>query len=345
MINTSLKTLHPAYFSMVMATGIVAIGAWLLNYPVISKLLHYTNLGLYAALLLMILLRIVLHPKEIVSDLNNYQRGPGYFTFIAGTAIVGNQLVIIESLLQAASVFLWLTLGAWILITYSFFTAITIKKDKPSLDKGINGAWLIIIVATQAVSTLMSTLAPTQPFGELSTLVALSFYMVGAILYIYIMSLIIYRLSFFPLKADELGAPYWINMGAAAITTLAGSRLILNIDPLGGLSDFLPFLKGFTFFYWSASTWWIPLMLILGSWRHLVRKVPLPTSAQGYNVGYWGMVFPLGMYTVCTFLLADALGLPYLKQIPIYFIYVPLVVWTAVMIGFVRHQLAKTSKH
>ncbi|WP_083985128.1 hypothetical protein [Geofilum rubicundum] len=53
------------------------------------------------------------------------------------------------------------------------------------------------------------------------------------------------------------------------------------------------------------------------------------------------MVFPLGMYTVCTFLLSEALNLPFLKIIPIYFIYIPFVIWMAVMTGFTRHQIQK----
>ncbi|GAO30712.1 hypothetical protein JCM15548_13017 [Geofilum rubicundum JCM 15548] len=47
------------------------------------------------------------------------------------------------------------------------------------------------------------------------------------------------------------------------------------------------------------------------------------------------------MYTVCTFLLSEALNLPFLKIIPIYFIYIPFVIWMAVMTGFTRHQIQK----
>lgn len=34
--------------------------------------------------------------------------------------------------------------------------------------------------------------------------------------------------------------------------------------------------KGFTFFFWAAGTWWIPLLIILGIWRHLIQKEPVP---------------------------------------------------------------------
>jgi hypothetical protein len=64
-------------------------------------------------------------------------------------------------------------------------------------------------------------------------------------------------------------------MGAAAITTLAGAMLISGAPQWPFLGDLLPFLKGFTLFFWSAGTWWIPLLLILGIWRHLYMRRPL----------------------------------------------------------------------
>ncbi|HET7360708.1 MAG TPA: tellurite resistance/C4-dicarboxylate transporter family protein [Salinimicrobium sp.] len=340
LLQQKIKTLLPAYFALVMATGVLSIGAFLDDMLVLADVLFYINMIFLLVLVSLYFYRVIFYRDQVLEDFRSYQKGPGFFTIVAALCIVGNQLVLLFGAMALAEITLFVAAIAWLIIIYGFFFNITVTKNKKSLKDGISGTWLVIIVAIQALSTLISLVS--EDFGERAYIflfLALCLFLLGCIFYLYIMSLIIYRISFFSLNATELGAPYWINMGATAISTLAGSMLILHTKNFHFIVDILAFLRGFTLFFWAAGTWWIPLLIILGIWRHLIQKEPVPISAQGYDPTYWAMVFPLGMYTVCTFRLSEALEIPFLKTIPEVFIYAAIFAWIAVIVGFLRHWL------
>jgi tellurite resistance protein TehA-like permease len=187
-------------------------------------------------------------------------------------------------------------------------------------------------VAPQSLVVLGAQLA--EGFGAHASdvlFLCVSLWLGGGMLYIWIISLIFYRYTFFTLEPSDLAPPYWINMGAVAISTLAGSMLILAAPQSGLLAELLPFLKGLTLLFWATATWWIPMLLVLGIWRHLYRRFPLR-----YDPLYWGAVFPLGMYTACTWRLATALGMPSLRIIPSLAIYVAVAAWALTFAGLVH---------
>lgn len=328
-----IATLAPAYFGMVMATGIVSLAAAQQDLPHLAWALFAVNLLAYAVLWALNLLRIAWYPRAFFDDLIDHLRGPGFFTFVAATSVLASQVVILAGHVPVAFALWFLAIGLWLVLTYAIFTALTVKDEKPTLEKGLSGAWLLAVVATQSIAVLSALLAPhvAQPHRVELNFLALSMWLWGGMLYIWMMSLIFYRYTFFRLAPGDLSPPYWINMGAMAISTLAGSRLMLNTGDAPFLASILPFLKGYTVFYWATGTWWIPMLVILGIWRHVYRRFPLT-----YDPLYWGAVFPLGMYAVSTRSMIDALGFDFLLPVPVIFTWVGLAAWALAFVALLR---------
>lgn len=332
-LASAVRTFSPAYFAMVMATGIVSMASHLLGYDAIARALFALNVGAFVVLWAFTIARAAVFPRELLRDLIDHTRGPGFFTWVAGACMLGSQFVLIARHFRIA-VALWvLGMILWLVLTYTIFTGLTVKEEKPSLDRGITGAWLLAVVATQSVAVLSALIAQHwgQPYRLEANFLALCMWLWGGMLYIWMISLIFYRYTFFQFFAGDLTPPYWINMGAMAISTLAGTLLIIAAPDAPFLMSLLPFLKGFTIFYWVTGTWWIPMLFLLGAWRYVYKRFPL-----AYDPLYWGAVFPLGMYTAATWRLTEAMPLGFLAFVPRAFIWIAYAAWTATFVGLLR---------
>jgi tellurite resistance protein TehA-like permease len=332
-IAAGVRNLFPGYFAVAMATGIDSVAAFLLGWRSIGLALFYANVAAYCVLCLLTLGRLFGYFPRFIADVTSHARGPGFQTTVAATSILGSQLIFLEDDLPAGF-FLWLVaLAMWLLLVYTFFTAVIICARKPDLERGLHGGWLVVVVATQSIAVLGTLVASNSVLPDNTVLfIALAMYLLGCALYLLIISLIFYRLIFITLTPQEFAPDYWVNMGAVAITTLSGAALILRAPAWAFLDSILPFLKGFTLFFWVVATWWLPLLVILEFWRHGSRHFPIR-----YDPRYWDIVFPLGMYTACTLELGRVLALPFLEMIPQYVILIALASWVLVFLWMVSH--------
>jgi tellurite resistance protein TehA-like permease len=338
-MRDAVRSFPPAYFAMVMATGIVSVAAHLLDFARIAQALFALNVVAYVVVTALTLLRAAWHPRALWLDVIDHRHGPTLFASVAATAVLGTQFVLMANDVAIGWLLWALASLLWVVLTYTAFTAFTIRKDKPRLAAAFSGGWLLAVVAMQSVAVLSSYLGAYHgsPYRLELDFLALSMWLAGGMLYVWIASLIFYRCVFVAFEPADFSPQYWINMGAMAISTLAGSLLILDAHDTPFLATLEPFLRGFTVFYWAAGTWWIPLLIVLTVWRHVYARLPLR-----YEPAYWSAVFPVGMYTACTYEMARALGLDFLYAVPRVLVYVALAVWALAFAGMLRGTFAAT---
>ena len=231
--------------------------------------------------------------------------------------------------------FLWFALVAWIFLLYTFLSLTILKKEKPSPETGLNGSWLLIIVSTQSLVILATSLVAHLPVNpEITFFVSLTAWLVSILFYVVLVTLLFYRLTFYRVTPAEITPDYWIDTGAAAISALAGVTLINDSEGLFVVQQYIPLIKLLCLLLWGAATFWLPLLFILETWRHV-------KSGFKYKPAYWGLVFPLGMYAVASLKLSPVLHTTFPGVIGQNFIYIALATWIIIFIAMI-YNIIKT---
>ncbi len=327
--------LFPGYFALVMATAAIAIAAELQSIGWLADALLAVAGVAYVVLVVLYALRALRYRKRFADDLTSHAKGPAFLTIVAGTNVLGSAVAVIAGWWSLAWVLWAVGIATWIVLVYTILVALLLREPKPALVVGINGTWFLFTVATQSVAALGALLALRVQDPQGIVFVSLCAFCLGVFLYFVVVTLVFYRFTFVELHVAETLPPYWISMGAVAITVLAGSNLLLVPEDSSRLADDLaPFVAGLVLLSWAVATFWIPLMVALGVWRHVIRRVPVR-----YDPQYWALVFPLGMYSIATFRMADALDVDFLEVVPQVALALALVAWGCAALGLLRRLL------
>lgn len=327
----AVETLTPGYFALVMASGIISVGLQLKGRTALSELLLGVCLAAFVVLLGLNVWRLAAFPGALREDFMDPRRAFGFFTFVAGTNVLGVRLGM-SGLPWATATLLVLSGLAWLVLGYVVpWTAVLGHAERPMLVTA-NGTWFIWVVASQSVAVAAATIEPVFDGvrRELALLAVMS-WSVGVFLYAAAGILVSLRLMLYPFGPEELTPPYWVSMGALAITVLAGARIVEMADaPMVDATRDL--IAGLAVVLWAFATWLIPVLVAAGWWRHVRRKVPLR-----YEATLWSIIFPLGMYGVAGIYLGRADDLPIVEAIGNVELWVALAAWTLVLLAMVRH--------
>ncbi|WP_405650809.1 tellurite resistance/C4-dicarboxylate transporter family protein [Streptomyces sp. RK9] len=286
------RGLAPACFAPVMATGIVSRALTQTGARALSLVLFGVAAALYGVLLCATVLKARRHPSVIRAELGDPTRVFGHFTLVAASGVLAARLGsgparVVGCALFVVAAVVWVVLARAVVRLRGFGSRTALRQA--------DGTWFLAAVGLQALVLTLVGLRPGRPVVTL----ALALWVCGVLLYAATLAAVVRRLRSDPPPPELLAPSYWVTMGAAAISTLAGARLLAH-DGLLPAPVRAP-LGGTVVGLWAWATFLIPLLLATGAWRHLRHRVPL-----AYEPTLWCVVFPLGMYATATAQLADA---------------------------------------
>jgi len=321
-----LKDLYPGYFAMTMATGIISLALKLQNLSTLSEIFFVFSLATWVIMSVLYTWRLIKFPKSVFEDLTNPRTTFIFFTFVAATNISG--------ILLHQHGFIYLALTSWIIafiywsaLMYFGFASLTFAHKNREVNV-VHGGWLILIVGTQSLVLLGTKVA--GDLGEYAAYMMVEIHMLwslGMIFYAIFVTIFCYRIFFFSMEAKDYSPLMWVIMGAAAISANAGSSLLLTDPIIPTLVALRPSVQMISIMLWTWATWWIPLLVLIGLWKHVYKKVPLI-----YEPMQWSIIFPLGMYTVATYNLALSAEFKPLLYLSKVMLWIAVLSWLSLML-------------
>lgn len=331
----------PEAFTLVMATAIVSTAAADQRCRVIALSLGVLAAAAFALLTVIVSARVARAPAAFGQQLRDPDVALRSFTVVAACGVLaaelgfelGPQLGQVQTLiawsLGAAELTAWLGLVPMAIIDMC-------SRPAGELRDHAHGSWLLISVGTQSLAISAADLAHGGAARPLLLLLALAWWLLGLLGYVVVTWLIMWRALVGPMVAAKVTPDIWILMGALAIATLAGDRILAARPATAGLAWLITVARPQTLILWIMASAWIPLLLSAQMWR--VARRPASLHDQG---AWWATVFPLGMYSCATFGLSVRLHSPALRAVSLSFCWLGLTAWLIVALGLLHNHWRK----
>ena len=349
-----IRHFTPNWFTVTMGTGVVALILPELPFAHsimahLAVLLWQFNIALFLMFSLLYVLRWIIYPTEAKQIFSHASMSlflgaipmalatiiNGYLKF--GIHLYGDWVVPFAQLLWYIDVLLAVSI-AWIVPFYMY------NRQQHELQS-MTAVWLLPIVACEVAAATGGLLLPHIAVGQQALGILLGGYVLWGISVLpafAILTILMLRLALHKLPSKELAISSWlalgpIGTGALALLILgAQAPQVLAVIDQQSLGLFCQqagivvslILMGF-------GLWWLGIAL-LTTLKH--AKTALP-----FNLGWWGLTFPLGVFTLAVLNLAQQLHVSFIQSIgyalAVFLIMLWLVVVTKTAQGFYRGSL------
>ena len=231
-------------------------------------------------------------------------RVPASLTGVAGTAVLGARAALL-GFGRAATVALALAVAMWLVLAPGLM--------RTPRERAV-GTSFLVVVATESIAVLAALVSQVEEARWLAP-VAVAPLVLGLAAY----PLVARR---FDLREVASGhGDQWVAGGALAIAALACAEV--GGAATGALHTWLDHAS---FVVWALAVGWLPV-LVAGELRG---------PRRGFDLRRWATVFPVGMYAVCSFLVARSDGVAPIATFARIWVWVALAVWLLAFAGTAR---------
>ena len=349
-----IRHFTPNWFTVTMGTGVVALILPELPFAHslmahLAVLLWQFNIALFLMFSLLYVLRWIIYPTEAKQIFSHASMSlflgaipmalatiiNGYLKF--GIHLYGDWVVPFAQLLWYIDVLLAVSI-AWIVPFYMY------NRQQHELQS-MTAVWLLPIVACEVAAATGGLLLPHIAVGQQALGILLGGYVLWGISVLpafAILTILMLRLALHKLPSKELAISSWlalgpIGTGALALLILgAQAPQVLAVIDQQSLGLFCQqvgivvslILMGF-------GLWWLGIA-VLTTLKH--AKTALP-----FNLGWWGLTFPLGVFTLAVLNLAQQLHVSFIQSIGYALAVILIMLWLVVVTktaqGFYRGSL------
>jgi len=307
-----IRQFTPNWFTATMGTGIFAL---LLNQVPGPLWLHaagaalwQVNIVLFAICTVLYAARWVFYPREAALIFSHPVMPMFLGAIPMGLATIVNGSIVFahadDLALRLWGVDAGLAALVGLGVPFAMFT-----RQAHRLES-MTAVWLLPIVASEVAAASAGLLAPHLA-GAAALDVLLAGYLLWALsvpLALSILVILFLRLALHKLPHRDMAASGWLAVGPLGTGALAllllGEAAPAILAPLG-LGDAGVVAHGLGLIggllLWGYGGWWL-LMAMVMTCAYLPRGLP-------FNMGWWGFIFPLGVYTAASFALGAQTGL------------------------------------
>lgn len=334
-----IRHFTPSWFSVTMGTGVLSILLYTFPFqfyglPTIALVLYIANVVIFSIFFIITCLRYIMFPSIFQLMMKHSAQ-----SLFIGTLPMGLTTITNFTILAIAGKYDWgmnLAFVLWCVeFVFTMFSCIAVPfyiivHHNHQLES-MNGTWLLPIVPAVVTSASGGLLANhiDENRGFIVLIISYITMGMGLCLALSIISIYFYRLavhnlppkeviisSFLPLGPLGQGAYGMIQLGSAA-QRLFGDKYIMGLGNTAYGAGFIAAL-----ILWGYGFWYL-CVAVFSVGNTVKQRIP-------FNMGWWGLTFPLGVFTAATVSIGNVLDSMFFLVLGAMLTCILVVIWLAV---------------